>query len=114
MTCAKELASFFSSDKINSVLMDKHLDNELFKRVTQCVADKNSASTKLLLVRSLLLNRIRLLCLKKRWNVQYGLHPDRYPIAVPFEAKGVPSEQAEFGHMVPMLCSARGSPSRRI
>jgi hypothetical protein len=36
--------------------------------------------------------------LKKRWNVQYGLHPDRHPIAVPFEAKGVPSEQAEFGH----------------
>jgi hypothetical protein len=30
--------------------------------------------------------------------VQYGLHPTRHPFAVPFEAKGVPSEQAEFGH----------------
>ncbi|KAJ3568031.1 hypothetical protein NPX13_g6562 [Xylaria arbuscula] len=31
-------------------------------------------------------------------NVQYGLHPDRDPMAVPFEAKGKPSEQAEYGH----------------
>lgn len=30
--------------------------------------------------------------------VQYGLHPRRDPIAVPFHAKGVPSEQAEWGH----------------
>jgi hypothetical protein len=29
--------------------------------------------------------------------VQYGLHPNRDPIAVPFHAKGVPSEQAEWG-----------------
>ena len=36
--------------------------------------------------------------LKKRWNVQYGLHADRDPIAVPFMAKGIPSEQAEWGH----------------
>ena len=39
-----------------------------------------------------------LLTLKKRWNVQYGLHPGRDPLAVPFHAKGVPSEQAEWGH----------------
>jgi hypothetical protein len=36
--------------------------------------------------------------LKKRWNVQYGLHPTRDPIAVPYHAKGTPSEQAEWGH----------------
>jgi len=36
--------------------------------------------------------------LKKRWNVQYGLHASRDPIAVPFLAKGIPSEQAEWGH----------------
>ncbi|GJC85360.1 hypothetical protein ColLi_08198 [Colletotrichum liriopes] len=36
--------------------------------------------------------------LKKRWNVQYGLHPLRDPIAVPYHAKGVPSEQSEWGH----------------
>jgi hypothetical protein len=93
-----ESASSISNSEIRSVLLDPNLDRELFTRVTQVAADKASASKNLLLVRGLLLNRILLLCLKKRWNVQYGLHPDRYPIAVPFEAKGVPSEQAEFGH----------------
>lgn len=61
-------------------------------------ADQESAPKILLLVRGLLLNRILLLCLKKRWNIQYGLHPGREPIAVPYEAKGVPSENSEFGH----------------
>jgi hypothetical protein len=84
--------------EIHKVLVGRHLDQKLYKRVTALFADKNVASKKLLLVRGLLLNRILLLCLKKRWNVQYGLHPGRDPIAVPFEAKGVPSEQAEFGH----------------
>lgn len=50
------------------------------------------------LLRGLLVNRILLMALKKRWNVQYGLHPTRDPIAVPFHAKGVPSEQSEWGH----------------
>lgn len=36
--------------------------------------------------------------LKKRWNVQYGLHPTRDPIAVPYHSKGIPSDQAEWGH----------------
>lgn len=36
--------------------------------------------------------------LSKRWNVQYGIHPLRDPIAVPFRSKGIPSDQAEFGH----------------
>ena len=51
----------------------------------------------ILLLRGLLVHRILLLALNKRWNVQYGLHRDRDPIAVPFHAKGVPSEQAEWG-----------------
>lgn len=50
------------------------------------------------LLRGLLVNRILMMALKKRWNVQYGLHPTRDPIAVPFHAKGVPSEQSEWGH----------------
>ncbi|KAI1207799.1 uncharacterized protein F4807DRAFT_469017 [Annulohypoxylon truncatum] len=35
----------------------------------------------------------------KRYGVQYGLHPLRDPVAVPFHAKGVPSDQSEFGHV---------------
>ncbi|KAI9824011.1 MAG: hypothetical protein M1826_007544 [Phylliscum demangeonii] len=49
------------------------------------------------LLRGLLVHRLLLLALKKRWNVQYGLHPQRDPIAVPFNAKGVPSDDAEWG-----------------
>ena len=50
------------------------------------------------LLRGLLAHRILLTTLKKRWNVQYGLHYQREPIAVPFHAKGVPSDNAEWGH----------------
>ena len=67
------------------------LVNKMFQEKTQLlkVAD---------LLRGLLVHRILLSTLKKRWNVQYGLHPDRDPIAVPFSAKGVPSLTAEWGH----------------
>ncbi|KAJ5088725.1 hypothetical protein N7456_012341 [Penicillium angulare] len=34
----------------------------------------------------------------KRWLVDYGLHVSRCVMAVPYRAKGVPSENAEFGH----------------
>ena len=68
------------------------------KKSTAMFTDQEHVPKTLLLVRGLLLNRILVLCLKKRWNVQYGLHPGRDPIAVPYEAKGVPSENSEFGH----------------
>ena len=60
--------------------------------------DADAAANGLLLMRGLLQHGILLTCLKKRWNVQYGLHPKRWPIAVPYEARGVPSERSEFGH----------------
>lgn len=67
-------------------------------------SDKPAVKQNIYLIRGLLVHRILLLTLKKRWNVQYGLHPSRDPIAVPFHAKGVPSEQAEWGHPdVPIL-----------
>lgn len=76
----------------------KKQDKDGLKESIGLFADQESAPKILLLVRGLLLNRILLLCLKKRYNVQYGLHPGRDPIAVPYEAKGVPSENSEFGH----------------
>ena len=90
--------SLVSKGEIKRVLSEGNVDLKLIKHVSRFFADKPSACKNVLLVRGLLSNRILLLCLKKRWNVQYGLHPNRHPIAVPFEAKGVPSEQAEFGH----------------
>ena len=80
---------FISSDSVPKTLLD---------RIDRTFADKPVIKQKLCLIRGLLVHRILLLTLKKRWNVQYGLHPSRYPIAVPFHAKGVPSEQAEWGH----------------
>ncbi|KAH7327815.1 hypothetical protein B0I35DRAFT_465989 [Stachybotrys elegans] len=64
---------------------------------TMC-PDQPSIRSAVYLLRGLLVNRILMMTLKKRWNVQYGLHPQRDPIAVPFHAKGVPSEQSEWGH----------------
>ncbi|KAL2825471.1 hypothetical protein BDW59DRAFT_161697 [Aspergillus cavernicola] len=63
-------------------------------------AFKNSAILKKLLVlRGLIAHRILQFALaEKRWLVDYGVHPSRCLLAVPFRAKGVPSESAEFGH----------------
>jgi len=83
---------------LRRVLLEKNLDKTLLERVAKLFTDENIALKTLLLVRGLLRDRILLFCLRKRWNVQYGLHPKRDPMAVPFEAKGIPSEQAEFGH----------------
>lgn len=60
--------------------------------------DRPSVRQTVYLLRGLLVNRILMMTLKKRWNVEYGLHPQRDPIAVPFYAKGVPSDQSEWGH----------------
>ena len=83
---------------IRRVLSEKTFDGQLFQQATEAFINPQTASKVLLVVRGLLINKILLLCLNKRWNVQYGLHPDRHPVAVPFEAKGTPSEQSEFGH----------------
>jgi hypothetical protein len=66
--------------------------------LTNVFSDAPATRKKIFLLRGLFVHGILLLCLKKRWNVQYGLHPHRDPVAVPFHAKGVPSEQAEWGH----------------
>ncbi|OWY47029.1 uncharacterized protein AALT_g10973 [Alternaria alternata] len=91
-------ASDGCSPDIRRVLLGKTLDMTLLERVARQFTDETIARKTLLLIRGLLHHRILLLCLRKRWNVQYGLHPTRDPMAVPFEAKGIPSEQAEFGH----------------
>ncbi|KAF2221649.1 hypothetical protein BDZ85DRAFT_240143 [Elsinoe ampelina] len=85
-------------DVIKRVLTSEKLDEVDLATAVRLTADQISAAKVLLTGRGLLLHRIISLCLRKRWNVQYGLDLDRCPVAVPFEAKGVPSERAEFGH----------------
>ena len=53
----------------------------------------------LLLLRGLLANGILLFAFReRRWRVDYGLSPTRTMLAVPYRAKDVPAQRAEFGH----------------
>ena len=67
-------------------------------RISDLFRNRQEARQCVLVLRGLLVYRILLMALSKRWNVQYGLHPTRDPVAVPYQAKGVPSDRAEFGH----------------
>ncbi|EXJ58525.1 hypothetical protein A1O7_05951 [Cladophialophora yegresii CBS 114405] len=71
--------------------------------VVKCVSEihKNSSGDGyvIYLLRGLLVHRILILTLSRRWNVQYGLHPLRDPVSVPFLGKGVASNLAEWGHV---------------
>ena len=53
----------------------------------------------LLLLRGLLATGILLFAFReRRWRVDYGLAPTRTMLAVPYRAKDVPAQRAEFGH----------------
>ena len=63
----------------------------------------NSEGTRLwgglLLLRGLLATGILLFAFReRRWRVDYGLAPTRTMLAVPYRAKDVPAQRAEFGH----------------
>ena len=73
------------------------------KPTVSCVSEIHKVSPAdghvIYLLRGLLVHRILVLTLSRRWNVQYGLHPLRDPVAVPYLAKGIPSSRAEWGHV---------------
>ncbi|KAI1002778.1 hypothetical protein K3495_g5425 [Podosphaera aphanis] len=85
-----------------SYLKDFISKNNVSDAVVQKIESLSPENPKYLksiyLLRGLFVQKIFITCLKKRWNVQYGLHPFRDPIAVPFHAKGCPSDQSEWGH----------------
>ncbi|KAI2636101.1 hypothetical protein GGS21DRAFT_543015 [Xylaria nigripes] len=83
---------------IRRVLTERKPGSLCFEQAANAFANPQISFKILLLIRGLLMNRILLFCLNKRWNVQYGLHPARHPVAVPFESKGTPSELSEYGH----------------
>ncbi|KAK0755675.1 hypothetical protein N5P37_011775, partial [Trichoderma harzianum] len=83
---------------VESIICGANVTEDIWQRAAMSLTEDSFRSGSLHLLRGLISQRIILLCLKKRWNVQYGLHPERAPIAVPFEAKGVPSQTAEYGH----------------
>ncbi|KAK6519193.1 hypothetical protein TWF281_003882 [Arthrobotrys megalospora] len=83
---------------VKEFISEAKIDVNLPGEIRSLFSDKAAVLKTIYLLRGLFVHRILLLALKKRWNVQYGLHPTRDPVAVPYHAKGVPSEQAEWGH----------------
>ncbi|RYO94253.1 hypothetical protein DL763_004139 [Monosporascus cannonballus] len=84
------IKEFLSGGKIRPTSID---------RVRNLCPEKPHLRQIVYLLRGLLVHRILIMTLKKRYGVQYGIHPSRDPVAVPFHAKGVPSDQSEFGHV---------------
>jgi Protein of unknown function (DUF3638)/Protein of unknown function (DUF3645) len=85
----KEAASEFVSSP--------HCDQKSETILRDCFDGTQTMST-LLVLRGLLAHQVLFFVLRKRWNVNYGLHPTRCLISVPYRAKGIPSANAEFGH----------------
>lgn len=85
-------------ENIGRFLREATFQKTMALEVAAVFKDKRDARQRLLLLRGLLVHRILLMGLNKRWNVQYGIDPRRDPTAVPFRSKGIPSDQAEFGH----------------
>ena len=83
---------------VRHFITETKVKNSVQERVQRLFPEHPALRKVVHLLRGLFVHRILLMALKKRWNVQYGLHPDRDPVAVPFHAKGVPSSQAEWGH----------------
>ncbi|KAF4990601.1 hypothetical protein FGRMN_8360 [Fusarium graminum] len=83
---------------VRLVLSTPQLSTSTWENAIGSLTDEPSSRKTLFLLHGLISQRLLILCLKKSWNVQYGLHPDRAPIAVPYEAKGIPSQTAEYGH----------------
>ncbi|KAI0895087.1 hypothetical protein F4806DRAFT_90268 [Annulohypoxylon nitens] len=84
------IKEFLSNGKVRQSSLD---------RISSLCPDRPHIKQTVYLLRGLFVHRILIMALKKRYGVQYGLHPQRDPVAVPFHAKGVPSDQSEFGHV---------------
>ncbi|KAG4255504.1 hypothetical protein FPRO03_14144 [Fusarium proliferatum] len=94
----KSTANSSAQRDVGLIVSGADVDPLTWQRAAESLTDDIFGLKSLYLLRGLISQRLLLTCLKKRWNVQYGLHPQRAPIAVPFEAKGVPSPTAEYGH----------------
>lgn len=83
---------------VNSFLREAQFPKATAVKIAGVFKGNTDAHQRLLLLRGLLIHKILLLGLNKRWNVQYGIDTRRDPIAVPYKAKGIASDQSEFGH----------------
>jgi hypothetical protein len=74
-------------EDIHEFISTPLVDVEVTKRVLEMFTEKRHLVDVLYHLRGLFVHRILLSTLKKRWNVQYGLHPIRDPIAVPYQVR---------------------------
>ncbi|KXJ89333.1 hypothetical protein Micbo1qcDRAFT_212713 [Microdochium bolleyi] len=84
---------------VKEFLSSVHVRQTTLERISGLCPDQAHIRSTILVLRGLLVHRILLMALKKRYGVTYGLHEARDPVAVPFHAKGVPSDTSEFGHV---------------
>ncbi|CCU82053.1 hypothetical protein BGHDH14_bgh02786 [Blumeria hordei DH14] len=96
-----QIITRFEPDHRNTIrdfISKSSIPDSTVKKV-ECLSETDPTFRKALyLLRGLLAYQVLIASLKKRWNVQYGLHPNREPLAVPYHAKGCPSENSEWGH----------------
>ncbi|KAF8439864.1 hypothetical protein L210DRAFT_3645838 [Boletus edulis BED1] len=83
------IRSFISCEKVSPTTI----------QLVQDYSQQTSLRGGLLLLRGLLATGILLYAFReRRWRVDYGLAPQRTMLAVPYRAKDVPAQRAEFGH----------------
>ena len=85
-------------DAIRTFISYEDIPLAIVQLVKECFG-QTSLWGGLLLLRGLLANGILLIAFReRRWRVDYGLAPARTMLAVPYRAKDVPAQRAEFGH----------------
>ena len=85
-------------DAIRSLISREDVPSEKVQLVRE-YSRESSLWGGLLLLRGLLATGILLFAFReRRWRVDYGLAPNRTMLAVPYRAKDVPAQRAEFGH----------------
>lgn len=82
LPCAEIPSS--AQDDIRIFISSPIVASHIVTKVNSLFKGKQHLMKMICLLRGLLVHRILLSTLKKRWNVQYGLHPTRDPIAVPY------------------------------
>ncbi|KAL8793776.1 MAG: hypothetical protein Q9195_003606 [Heterodermia aff. obscurata] len=80
-------------------LLNVEVGKEVCSTVTYLCRNDESLMKRILLLRGLIAHNIlQFILAGKRWSVNFGQHPNRCLVAVPYRAKGVPAATAEFGH----------------
>lgn len=70
---------------LEAFISEPLVDKGVISKVTEMFKEKVHLMNVVRHLRGLFVHRILLSTMKKRWNVQYGLHPTRDPIAVPYQ-----------------------------